>query len=295
MSAIKVEQLCKSYGPRQVLHNIDLRVDSGRLVGFLGPNGAGKTTTIRILLGLLASDSGVAEIFGQDCRQYGQQLRAEVGYLPGDVHLYPNLTGRATLKFFARARRKNSDDEISRLAEVFGLALDKTVRRYSTGMRQKLGLMQALMHKPQLLILDEPTSGLDPLVRQAVFQELRNVVREGRTVLFSSHLLDEVEELCDDVVILREGRIVEHQKIETLRKRALKRIEIKFRSDIHETVFFPDQMRVIKRERDIVQGTWSGEIEVLLSWLRNHEIQDLVVERPGLNDLFVTYYSEQGQ
>ena len=294
MSAIKVEQLCKSYGHQEVLHNIDLSVGSGKLVGFLGPNGAGKTTTIRILLGLLSSNSGIAEIFGQSCKQHGKRLRAEVGYLPGDVHFYPNLTGRSTLEFFANARRKDATDEITRLAKVFELELDKTVRRYSTGMRQKLGLIQALMHKPQLLILDEPTSGLDPLVRKSVFEELRNVVREGRTVLFSSHSLDEVEELCDEVVILRDGRIVEHQKIETLRERALKRVEITFKGNIQPSSF-PDQLQVLKQENGKVLGTWTGEIEVLLTWLRDYQIHDLIVEKPDLNDLFITYYAEESK
>ncbi len=295
MSAIKVEQLCKSYGHQQVLHNIDLSVGSGKLVGFLGPNGAGKTTTIRILLGLLSSNSGVAEIFGQNCKQHGKRLRAEVGYLPGDVHFYPNLTGRSTLKFLSHARRKRTADEIARLANRFDLELDKTVRRYSTGMRQKLGLIQALMHKPNLLILDEPTSGLDPLVRKSVFQELRNVVREGRTVLFSSHSLDEVEELCDEVVILRDGRIVEHQKIETLRERALKRVEITFNGNDICPTSFPDQLQVLKQENGKVLGTWTGEIEVLLTWLRNYRIHDLIVEKPDLNDLFITYYAKESK
>jgi ABC-2 type transport system ATP-binding protein len=295
MTAIKVEQLCKSYGHQQVLHNVDLSVGRGKLVGFLGPNGAGKTTTIRILLGLLASNSGIAEIFGQNCKTHGKRLRAEVGYLPGDVHFYPNLTGRATLKFFANARRKPAADEIVRLAKVFNLELDKTVRRYSTGMRQKLGLIQALMHKPKLLILDEPTSGLDPLIRKSVFEELRNVVREGRTVLFSSHSLDEVEELCDEVVILRDGRIVEHQKIETLRARALKRVEITFKGNRLSPASFPDRLQVLHQEDGKVHGTWTGEMEALLTWLRDYPVHDLIIEKPDLNDLFITYYAQDGK
>ena len=292
MSAIKVEKLCKSYGSQEVLHQIDLSVGRGKLVGFLGPNGAGKTTTIRILMGLLTSDSGVAEIFGQNCNKWGKQLRSEIGYLPGDVHFYPNITGRSTLRFFADARRKNAMDEIERLGHLFDLELDKTVRRYSTGMRQKLGLIQALMHKPQLLILDEPTSGLDPLVRQSVFSELRNVVKEGRTVLFSSHSLNEVEELCDEVVILRAGEIVEHQEIEILRERALKHVEITFNGNNTRPGSFPPQLQVLKQENGQVHGTWSGEIEILLNWLGDYDVEDLIIERPDLNDLFITYYSE---
>ena len=291
MSVIQIAKLCKSYGSHKVLHEIGLTVGRGQLTGFLGPNGSGKTTTIRILLGLLSSDSGSAQIFGKECSKNGKKLRREIGYLPGDVHFYPNLTGRATLRFFAGARRKNVDNEINRLATVFDLELDKIVRKYSTGMRQKLGLIQALMHKPELLILDEPTSALDPLVRKSVFVELKRVVTEGRTVLFSSHTLNEVEELCDDVIILRNGRIVEHQKIEVLRERALKRVEISF-ADSTTLALFPSQLQVLNQSNGQIQGTWSGEIETLLDWLREYKLDDLTIEKPDLNDLFITYYTE---
>ena len=228
MKIITTKNLCKSYGAYRVLYDVDLNVAAGRLVGFLGPNGAGKTTTIRILLGLLRSSSGEARIFGKCCRQYGRSTRADIGYLPGDVHFYPSMSGIATLNHFARVRKKDCSKEIRRLADRFDLPLKRTVRKYSTGMRQKLGLIQALMHKPELLILDEPTSALDPLVRTCVFDELRSVVQDGRTVLFSSHSLHEVDELCDEVIILRQGRIVEQQLIEVLRSRALRKVSITF-------------------------------------------------------------------
>ena len=295
MSVIQVNQLCKSYGQHQVLHNIDLNVAAGKLVGFLGPNGSGKTTTIRILLGLLTADSGSTQIFGKDTRKHGKMVRQNVGYLPGDVHFYPQMTGRATLRFMARARKTNAEAEINRLAQSLDLDLDKVVRKYSTGMRQKLGLIQALMHKPDLLILDEPTSALDPLVRKSVFRELKDVVREGRTVLFSSHTLHEVEELCDEVVILREGRIVEFQKIEVLRQRALKRVEIKFANAASPPESMPAQLQVVNRNYGQVQCTWSGDIDILLEWLRTTEVNDLTIERPDLNDLFITYYTKDGE
>ena len=289
MPVIQVENLCKSYGRHQVLHNVDLSVADGKLVGFLGPNGAGKTTTIRILLGLLASDSGRVEIFDLPTLKSGRQIRSDIGYLPGDVHFYPNLTGRQTLSFMAGARRKSTKEEVDRLAERFDLHLNKRVRRYSTGMRQKLGLIQAMAHKPKLLILDEPTSALDPLIRQSVFDELRNVVKEGRTVLFSSHSLNEVEELCDEVVILREGRVVEQESIDVLRQRAIKRIEITFKNS--PPINFPEPLQVISALDRVIQATWANGIDELLTWIRDLEIEDLIIERPDLNDLFITYYS----
>ena len=177
---IECRRLNKRYGSVEVLDSVDFDIQSNQLVGFLGPNGAGKTTTIRILLGLLNPTSGSSTIFGKSCQSDGRSIRKDIGYLPGDVHFYPNLTGRRTLEFLANARRQNCQGEIDRLADVLDLELNKRVRKYSTGMRQKLGLIQALMHKPQLLILDEPTSALDPLVRKAVFEELQDVVRDGR-------------------------------------------------------------------------------------------------------------------
>lgn len=291
MTAIKTEKLCKFYGNQQVLHDISLEVQPGRLVGFLGPNGAGKSTTIRILLGLLAANSGESKIFGKPTRSFGKQIRSEIGYLPGDVHFYANLTARATLEFMARARKKNCDVEINRLANRFKLELNKkTVRKFSTGMRQKLGLIQALMHRPQLLILDEPTSGLDPLVRETVFDELRSVIDEGRTVLFSSHSLDEVEQLCDEVIILREGRIVEQQLIDVMRNRALRRVEITFAEAAPSQ--YPPEFQQVESDSHSVRATWTGEMPMLLDWLKPFEVVDLIIERPDLNDLFITYYSD---
>ncbi len=292
MNVVETRKLCKSYGDHRVLHDVDMQIQAGRLVGFLGPNGAGKTTTLRILLGLLAPGSGDAEIFGKSCRVYGATIRREIGYLPGDVHFYSNISGRATLKFYARVRHRNCEDEFERLASVFELELDKRVRNYSTGMRQKLGLIQALMHCPQLLILDEPTSSMDPLVRQKVFAELRNVIDDGRSVLFSSHSLDEVEQLCDEVIILRDGQIVEHQQIDVLQKRALRRIEIVFQNGQAVPTDVPDGLQIVSRDGQSLKCTWSGDIRRFLNWIESFRIDDLIIERPDLNDLFITYYSD---
>lgn len=295
MQIINTTRLCKTYGPHRVLQDVDLSVQAGKLVGFLGPNGAGKTTTIRILLGLLESTSGTAEIFGRQCKSEGKRIREEVGYLPGDVHFYPSMTGGATLKYFARVRRRDCDREIKRLAERLELPLVRSVRKYSTGMRQKLGLIQSLMHRPDLLILDEPTSALDPLIRTQVFEELKDVIKSGRSVLFSSHSLNEVEELCDEVVILRDGKIVEHQSIEVLRGRALRRVTLVFKQGCPVPTDVPEHFQIIERADSRFVGTWSGPIESLLAWLRSLTIDDVIVERPDLSDLFLTYYSESNK
>ncbi len=292
MNPIEIRQVRKSYGPTEVLHGIDIGVSPGRLTGFLGPNGAGKTTTIRILMGLIRASAGVASILGKPAREFGHELRSEVGYLPGEVRFYTSMTGRATLNFFANARRRNCRGEIDRLADRFDLDLSRTVRKYSSGMKQKLGLIQAMMHRPKLLVLDEPTNGLDPLVRKALFQELQQVIAEQRTVLFSSHTLSEVEELCDDVVILRDGHVIEQESIGVLKQRALRRVEVQFSfGHAPNPSQLPAEMLLQKQDGNRFTGTWGGTVSDLLKWLSTYSVDDVIIERPGLEDLFMAYYS----
>ena len=290
MDAVVTHQLRKRYGPREVLHGIDLHVPAGSLYGFLGPNGAGKTTTIRVMLGLLRASGGAAVVLGQDSWRDGAALRAQIGYLPGDVRLYDHLTGRATLRMLDAARRTDSGAEIKRLAEAFDLDLDRRVREYSRGMKQKLGLIQALMHRPKLLVLDEPTISLDPLVREMLCAELRRVAEQGRTVLFSSHTLSEVEQLCDWVGILREGRLIEQARIESLRARAVRRVEIIFAAD-GPVPALPEGFHVSHRSSERLVGSWDGPVAPLLAWLARSPVRDVTVAPPDLEDLFLAYYS----
>ena len=289
---IHCHKLEKWYAAQHVLRSIDFQIEPGQLTGFLGPNGSGKTTTIRILLGLLKPSSGSSTIFGKSCQTDGKNIRQEIGYLPGDVHFYSNLTGRRTLNFLARVRKRDCTDEMLRLADALDLDLEKTVRKYSTGMRQKLGLIQALMHKPKLLILDEPTSALDPLIRKSVFDELRAVVREGRSVLFSSHSLSEVEELCDEIIILRNGQIVEQQQIRHLKNKALRRVKIVFASNNSVPDQLPLSLHVLVLDGATLIGTWTGKTADLVQWLATQKIEDAMIEKPDLNDLFLTYYRD---
>lgn len=292
MEVVRIERLCKQYGRAQVLHDVSMTVHAGSLFGFLGPNGAGKSTTIRILLGLLRATSGHATVLGHDVWRSGPTLRARVGYLPGDVRFYDHLTGRATLAFFNAARGGGAEREYARLAERFDLDLNKRVRRYSRGMKQKLGLIQALMHRPELLILDEPTTALDPLVKQTLFDELRAVAAQGRTVLFSSHTLSEVEELCDEVAIVRRGRLIEQDRIEVLRNRAVRRVEVFLRPDAQPPPP-PPGLRISHRQNGVLEGAWVGEIDPLLGWLRAAAVTDVVIAPPDLEDLFLAYYDER--
>ncbi len=292
MEAVLTAGLSKNYGAFHALRGVSLRVPTGALFGFLGPNGAGKSTTIRILLGLLRASGGSARVLGGDAWRDGPRLRAQIGYLPGDVRFYDGLRGRTVLEFFANARGGRSRGEIARLAWVFDLDLNRRIRNYSRGMKQKLGLIQALMHRPQLLILDEPTTALDPLVRQTLFDELRGVAADGRTVLFSSHTLAEVEELCDHVAIVRRGELIEQSTIDALRARAVRHVEVVF--DAPQTPPPAPEGLAVRHQSD---GHWSagwvGPIDRLIDWLHAARPRDVTIAPPDLEDLFMTYYADE--
>ena len=290
-SAIEIRELQKSYGPREVLHRVSFSVPAGSIFGFLGPNGAGKTTTIRILLGLLRASGGEARVLGRDVWRDGPTVRAQIGYLPGDVRFYDWFTGRATLEIFNAGRGGGHSREIARLQRVFDLDLDKKVRRYSRGMKQKLGLIQALLHQPQLLILDEPTTALDPLVRETLNDELRAAARDGRSILFSSHTLTEVEELCDEVAIVRGGRIIENERISVLRQRAVRRVEVVLHAE-RVLPSAPPGLRVLNQHDGKLTATWVGSIQPLLEWLSGVGAIDVSIAPPDLEDLFMTYYAD---
>jgi ABC-2 type transport system ATP-binding protein len=292
MYAIQMQGLTKRYGDVQALAGVDLRVSAGSIFGFLGPNGAGKTTAMRILVGLLRASGGQATVLGRDVWRESTAIRREVGYLPGDVRLYEWMTGRRYVTWCDAARGGGGREEIARLARRLDLNLDRRIRNYSRGMKQKLGLIAALSHRPKLLILDEPTTALDPLVQQTLYDELRAVVAEGRTVLFSSHALSEVEQLCDRVAIIRGGRIIEEGSITDLRARAVRRVELRITSDELRKVSFPQNWITGPQRDGTVTGSWRGPVDGLLAWLASLKLQDVKIGSPDLEDLFAAYYRE---
>jgi ABC-2 type transport system ATP-binding protein len=225
--AIETHGLSKTYGKDvRALADLELRVETGEVFGYLGPNGAGKSTTIRILLDLIRPTEGSASLLGLDSRRDGVQARRQVGYLPGDLHLYDRLTAREQLDSLSRLRRREDAKLREELCQRFGVVLDRPIRQLSKGNRQKVGVVQAFMHRPQLVILDEPTSGLDPLL-QAEFRDLlRETAADGRTVFLSSHSLDEVQHVAHRIAIIRSGRLVDVDSVERLRERALRHVTI---------------------------------------------------------------------
>lgn len=295
MSVIVTERLTKRYGRRIGVADLNLDVPEGTLFGFLGPNGSGKTTAIRILMGFLRPTQGRAKIFGLDCWNQGHRLRRDVGYLPGDLRLYPWLTCREGLDIFGKVRRCDLRTAGNELAAAFGLEPDVKVRNMSRGMRQKLGLILALAHKPKLLVLDEPTSTLDPIMQGKLCQHLRTLAACGHTVFFSSHSLAEVERLCSRVVILRQGRLAADETLDDLRARASRAVTIRWGTPAAaQETRPPAALELIERSNRHWRGTLVGPVTALVSWCAQQPIDDISIEQPDLNTLFQGYYADAG-
>lgn len=296
MTVIQISGLTKWYGDRRGVEGVSLSVAEGSLFGFLGPNGAGKTTTIRVLLGLLRPGAGSARVFGLDCWRRSAQIKAEVGYVPGDLRLYPWLNGAGALRLVGRVRGRDLGGPGRALAERFDLDLSVKVRRMSRGMRQKLGLILAMAHRPRLLVLDEPTSGLDPLMQDALHAELRGFAAAGHTVFFSSHSLAEVERLCDRVAIVREGRLVADESLDALRRRAGHEVEIRWKDGAAASVEPPEFLRVYRREGLGWSAVLDGQVERLVHWLAERPgVADLKIAPPDLESLFRRYYESEAR
>jgi ABC-2 type transport system ATP-binding protein len=289
-SAVRTEGLTKYYGRQRGIEDLDLEVGPGEVFGFLGPNGAGKTTTIRLLLGLLRPTRGRAEIFGRDVARDGTSMRRRVGYLPGDLALYENLTGAELLRFFARMRGGIRSGAVDELASRLGLDLHRHVHDLSKGNRQKLGVVQAFMHEPDLLVLDEPTSGLDPLV-QLEFQEMvREVTSRGAAVFLSSHVLAEVEQLADRVGIVVDGHLAVVEHITTLKHKALRSLDLDFGRPMDASVFaaVPGVQSAVTHG-DIVACTVSGHVTELLRTAVGWGVVNVVSHEPDLEQIFLGY------
>lgn len=293
---IQAQDLTRYYGRTRGVEGLDLVVDPGEIFGFLGPNGAGKTTTIRLLLDLIRPTRGTASLFGHPSRD--PSVRARVGYLPGELALDGRMTGIETLRLLERLSPLGSDPGVhSRRMELCNrLGLDdsdlsRRVREYSRGMKQKIGLVSAFQHAPDLLILDEPTTGLDPLVREVVFQLLWEVGERGGTVFHSSHVLSEVERTCTRVAILREGHMVADLRVEEVRRSTLRRMVVEFHDDppLQELDLPGVETREVLGRQVILRV--SGEPNELLKVLARHPVRHLSFPEPGLEEAFAAFYS----
>ncbi len=293
-AAIFTEALTKTYGRRLGIADLDLEVRPGEVFGFIGPNGAGKTTTIRLLLDLLHPTSGRAQVLGLDAHRDSVKIRRSVGYLPGEFGLSPRETGRHFVQNFARLRGvKNLGDALV-LAERLGLDLDVPTGRLSRGNRQKVGIIQALFHRPALAILDEPTTGLDPLVQETFLQLLREAKAEGRTVFLSSHILSEVERVCDRVAIVRGGRLATLETTESLLEKRRKRVALVFASPVDPAPFAAlAGVSDVSAQGSTVWMRVAEGIDGVIKLAARHTLVDLSVEHPSLDEVFLGYYEAE--
>ncbi len=293
--AIAIAGLSKDYGSGHGLFALDLEIEPGEVFGFLGPNGAGKSTTMRLLLDLIKPTSGSASVLGFDTRGNSLEIRRRVGFLPGDFALYPKLTGAQVLDYLAELRGGVDRRVRDALAERFDADLDRPIRELSTGNRQKLGLIQAFMHDPQLLILDEPIAGLDPLVQQSFHRLLAETSARGHTVFLSSHTLSEVERVTHRVAILRKGRLVVVDSLENLRQVAVQRLEIEFSAPVPADTF-----RALPGVREVtVDGprlsvAFEGSADAIVKAAAAHEVGTIRTREDDLEEIFLRYYRQDG-
>ncbi|MEV4625467.1 ABC transporter ATP-binding protein [Micromonospora sp. NPDC049523] len=295
-SAISTENLVKTYGRNRGLTGLDLRVEPGEVFGFLGPNGSGKSTTIRILLDLIRPTSGRVRVLGADPRTDGVRLRRRIGYLAGDFVVDGRQTGRDLLTYLGNLRGGVPRNRIDELAQRLGLDLDRRIKGLSKGNRQKIGVVQAFMHSPELLVLDEPTSGLDPFLQQEFVAMVREAKAAGQTVFMSSHVMSEVQQTADRVGIIREGRLITVERVEELRERAVRQVEIVFEEPVgtEEFASLPNISDVTVAGHTL-RCRLDGRADALVKAASRHTVLSLRAEEPDLEELFFGYYSETGQ
>jgi ABC-2 type transport system ATP-binding protein len=292
-SAVATSGLRKEFRGGQVaLHALDLMVPVGSVFGYLGPNGAGKTTTIRLLTGLLRPTRGRAEVLGLDVARHRDEVQRRIGYLPGRFVAYPDLTSTEYLHFLGALRGGVSWSGVTRLAERFELDLTRRIGQLSHGSRQKVGILQAFMHEPELLVLDEPTTGLDPIMQQEFLTLIGEVSREGRTVFLSSHILSEVEAAADRVAILREGRLVTTATIPELRERVVRRWDVTFADEVPlELLRTSPHVGQVSAHGHTAHLVLEGSSEALLRSIAPYGVENIQTHEADLTEVFLQYYS----
>ncbi len=297
MQALTVSGVYKRFGSVEALRGVDLSVGQGEIFGFLGPNGAGKTTTIRVLTGFIRSDQGNAQVLGMDSWSETVSIKARLGFLPDVVAFASGFTGKDFLDYVASLRgvrgKLPRQAELLERLELPDAALRRKVKGYSSGMAKKLGLVQAMQHDPDVLVMDEPTEALDPLMRQELFSIIREARDRGATVFMSSHVLSDVEEVCERVALIRDGRIVGTGSVEALREGKARRMEVEFREPPSVVLAIPG-VEVLSREGARWELAVSGDINAVLRELARHDVADMTYERLSLENLFMGFYSEGG-
>ncbi|GAA0719307.1 ABC transporter ATP-binding protein [Clostridium malenominatum] len=294
MSIIEIKNLTKTYGKNRGIEDVNLSIKEGEIFGFIGPNGAGKSTTIKLLLNLIFPTSGEAKIFGLHCVTDTTEIKQNIGYVPSEVRYYDNMTVQELINY-AKSFHTHVDKEyVEELCKTFDVEVKKNISELSLGNKKKVAIIQALLHKPKLLILDEPTNGLDPLIQQKLFNTLLQLKEDGVTIFLSSHNLTEVEEFCDRVAIIREGKIIEVKNILDFANKKVKRITLKLSEDIREklTSLGAENLEVNK---NTISFNYNGDINKLLSLITKYKLEDLIIEEKKLSEVFMSYYDMEGK
>lgn len=293
MNVIETQSLTKYYGKDRGIIDLNLNIEEGEIFGFIGPNGAGKSTTIRTLLGLIFPTAGSARIFGLDIVKQTKEIKKQVGFMPSEVNYYEKMDVKELLQYSASFYGTGCESRIRKLADVFSLDLHRKIIDLSRGNRKKVSILQSLIHSPRLLILDEPTSGLDPLMQAKFFDILKEENRRGTTVFLSSHTLSEVQNMCRRVGIIKEGKIIAVEDIETLRKKQLRKIQVEFAHPVKSDEITCAGMIAAQTDRNILSFMYSGRMNDLLEALAGKDVKDLIIEEPSLEEIFIHYYSEE--
>jgi ABC-2 type transport system ATP-binding protein len=289
---IDITDLSKFYGKARGIEHINLEIGEGEIFGFIGPNGAGKSTTIRLLMNMIFPTGGSARIMGMDVIRETKKIKSVVGYIPSDANAYSSMDVHEFLSYCIRFYNvPDGEQRISELSEMFELDLNRKIADLSMGNRKKVSIIQSIMHSPRLLILDEPTTGLDPLMQSVFFELLRSENKKGMTIFFSSHILGEVQMLCKRVAIIKEGKIIQLEDIDNLRKKQLKKVRIEFGDQVNnENIGIPGIESVIILSESTISFMYSGNINELIGFLAGRWINNLMIEEPSLDEIFLHYY-----
>lgn len=291
MNIIEMKGLTKFYGQHRGIENVSLSISEGEVFGFIGPNGAGKSTTIRCLLSLIYPTSGSATIFGKDCIKHASEIAKDIGYLPSEVFYYDGMRVRDLLKYSASFYKKDCSARIKELCGILELDPNRKIDDLSFGNRKKVGIVQGLLHSPRLIILDEPTSGLDPLMQNKFFELIREENKKGATVFFSSHILSEVQKLCNNVGFIKDGKIIKLESMASLKEQSYKKIELESTAPLATETFALDGVTDLQIKDKHASFIFKGNINALTARLGGLPLIDLTVAEPDLEEIFLHYYN----
>lgn len=293
MDCIQIRELTKSYGKARGVNDVNLNIKEGEIFGLIGPNGAGKSTLIRTMLNYIFPTKGSIGIFGLDSRQDTDRIKKDIGYIPSEVNFYDDMTVKQLLNYSAKFYKKNCTKKIEELSEIFELELNRKIEELSYGNKKKVAIVQALIHEPKLLILDEPTSGLDPLMQSKFFDILRQEKQRGTTILFSSHILSEVQKICDRVAIIKEGEIIKVENVSDLISNSVKKVYVEPKTpEVINSFVIMNSMNMIKNSKGI-EFMYNKSPNELIKELIRYDLLKLIIEEPTLEEIFMHYYKSE--